>query len=349
MTRPRSQAPTLASTSVPTAKRGGCTTHAWNASVSALRRGCMPRPMKMILDSRASPSAHSASTKPPCRSMWMAWRTNFLSLPATLRTALTRRKSMASSSVASKSSMNRWNKSMPIMPSQRTPTFEMDLSIRGFIQPLAKSSSEPRKPLNGAASARTFARLNAPTPKSFESGAAAFWHRITSAVVLISRTRASISARRFSSARSTLLSSTVDENAICAHAVPFASGSSFASASFISACLASTSATTLSTKNAAPISSFMKKVWTTGAGSAAPVSSIKTPSSACPFWTFSATFNSVATRSLRIVQQMQPLSRTTSSSPISWCFCSTSESSIDTSPISFSMTANFLSLCSRRM
>ena len=30
MTRPRSQAPTLASTSVPTAKRGGCTTHAWN-------------------------------------------------------------------------------------------------------------------------------------------------------------------------------------------------------------------------------------------------------------------------------------------------------------------------------
>mmetsp|Transcript_20266 Transcript_20266/g.63509 ORF Transcript_20266/g.63509 Transcript_20266/m.63509 type:complete len:202 (+) Transcript_20266:538-1143(+) len=196
-------------------------------------------------------------------------------------------------------------------------------------------------------SSRTLPRLNAPTLNSLPTGTTASLHLMISAFGLSSLTRPSMDLSLCSSAKSILFSKTVLENTICAQAVPFSCGLPLLSSSFSMACFASTRATTLSTAKAWRTSGFMKKVCTTGAGSAMPVVSMMTPSSLCPPATFAAMLARVSARSLRMVQQMHPLSSTNNSSASFVSFCSTNASSMLTSPTSFSITASFLSFCSR--
>mmetsp|Transcript_21312 Transcript_21312/g.37903 ORF Transcript_21312/g.37903 Transcript_21312/m.37903 type:complete len:202 (+) Transcript_21312:627-1232(+) len=195
-------------------------------------------------------------------------------------------------------------------------------------------------------SSRTLASSKARTPNNFATGTRACSHLMMSTAELSCLMRFSTCATVSASTRSILFTRTVLENAICAHAVPLDSRSPLLSSSFPIACLASTRAMTLSMTNARRTSGFTMNDCTTGAGSAAPVSSISTPSNWSPSLRFIAIFCSVLTRSPRMVQQTQPLSSTTSSSAKSSCFCSTRASSMLTSPTSFSITANFLSLCS---
>mmetsp|Transcript_84838 Transcript_84838/g.252879 ORF Transcript_84838/g.252879 Transcript_84838/m.252879 type:complete len:303 (-) Transcript_84838:125-1033(-) len=300
----------------------------------------MPRPMKMIRFSRGSPSAQGAA-KAWFLSMWTHWMTSFSSLPAMCSTALIRRKSLACSSVPKYLFRNCWKRCMLTAPVHRTPTLETVRSIFGFTHLVLNSSSSI------CCSSSTLERLKAPTLKSFSTGTTAFRHLIISAFGLSCFTRLSMSDSSFSPAKSILLTRTVLENAIWAHAVPFASGSPWLSSSFSMACFASTRATTLSTEKACLTSGFTKKVWTTGAGSAMPVSSMSTPSRWSPSAYLFAMPLRVFTRSLRIVQQTHPLSNRISSPARSVFFCSTSASSMLTSPTSFSITASFLSRCSR--
>ena len=105
------------------------------------------------------------------------------------------------------------------------------------------------------------------------------------------------------------------------------------------ACLASTRVTMASSRKASAISSSMKKVCATGPGSATPVVSITTRSkSSSPLRFLAARSASVARKSSRMVQQMQPL--------LIWMICSCwsltrMSLSMFSSPNSFSITAIF--------
>mmetsp|Transcript_86844 Transcript_86844/g.137034 ORF Transcript_86844/g.137034 Transcript_86844/m.137034 type:complete len:223 (+) Transcript_86844:663-1331(+) len=137
--------------------------------------------------------------------------------------------------------------------------------------------------------------------------------------------------------------------AICSTA-SFSTPSGFSSSRCWMICFASTSVRIPSRRMCCCTKSSAKKVCATGAGSAKPVVSIKTPSRVLPvFFEFLMSFFNPAIKSPRTVQQMQPLFISTifSSSAIDPPF--TRESSMPTSPNSFSMTAILLPWLTWRM
>ena len=133
------------------------------------------------------------------------------------------------------------------------------------------------------------------------------------------------------SARSVLLRTILSANATCSTA-SFSTPSGLTSSKCSLTCAASTIVMIASSRRSEAISSSMKKVCATGAGSASPVVSIRMRSKRSLRFIKAPRMR---IRSPRTVQQMQPLFISKISSSAS----STSASSIPTSPNSFSMTA----------
>mmetsp|Transcript_34328 Transcript_34328/g.80421 ORF Transcript_34328/g.80421 Transcript_34328/m.80421 type:complete len:202 (+) Transcript_34328:559-1164(+) len=168
--------------------------------------------------------------------------------------------------------------------------------------------------------------------------------RTMGAYLLTPRSRFSMRSTSDSSTRSSLLSSKRSAKATCSIA-SFSTPSGFSSSRCISMCFASTSAMMPSRRANSLIDSSMKKVCAMGPGSARPVDSITMPSSAVRR---RKSFERMRIRSPRTVQQMHPLFISKMSSSVS-NRCLTRESSMPTSPNSFSITAIFLPCCAVRM
>mmetsp|Transcript_86847 Transcript_86847/g.137044 ORF Transcript_86847/g.137044 Transcript_86847/m.137044 type:complete len:254 (+) Transcript_86847:350-1111(+) len=184
---------------------------------------------------------------------------------------------------------------------------------------------------------------NARMPKMKSISISLFVVRLIGTPALIARMRFSTSTRSSSdSTRSHLLSKMRSAKAICSTA-SFSTPSGFSSSRCWTMCFASTRVKIPSRRMCCCTKSSAKKVCATGAGSAKPVVSIKTPSKGllC-FFAFLMSFFNPAIKSPRTVQQMQPLFISTifSSSAIDPPF--TRASSMPTSPNSFSMTAILL-------
>mmetsp|Transcript_8396 Transcript_8396/g.19675 ORF Transcript_8396/g.19675 Transcript_8396/m.19675 type:complete len:362 (-) Transcript_8396:3-1088(-) len=174
-------------------------------------------------------------------------------------------------------------------------------------------------------------------------------HRRICAAWLIMRILRSTSSSAASSTRSHLLSRMRSAKATCSTA-SFSTPSGFSSSRCAVRCLASTTVRMPSRASDFCTKSSAKKVCATGAGSASPVVSISTPSSAFPdFAEFLINLLRPAMRSPRTVQQMQPLFISTTFSSVVKDPASMSSSSIPTSPNSFSMTPMRLPWCSLRM
>mmetsp|Transcript_57622 Transcript_57622/g.137012 ORF Transcript_57622/g.137012 Transcript_57622/m.137012 type:complete len:226 (+) Transcript_57622:504-1181(+) len=156
---------------------------------------------------------------------------------------------------------------------------------------------------------------------------------------LMARSLASTSLRYNSSTRSHLLRMMRSAKATCSTA-SFSTPSGFSSSRCWMMCLASTSVRMPSSCSFCCTNWSAKNVWATGAGSAKPVVSMMTPSngrfSTCEFFT---SFFKPAIRSPRTVQQMHPLFISTKFSSVVMEPKSIRESSMPTSPNSFSMTA----------
>mmetsp|Transcript_24297 Transcript_24297/g.26832 ORF Transcript_24297/g.26832 Transcript_24297/m.26832 type:complete len:227 (+) Transcript_24297:561-1241(+) len=135
--------------------------------------------------------------------------------------------------------------------------------------------------------------------------------------------------------KSILFKRTLSAKHTCSTA-SFSTPSAFFSAKRSKMYLASTTVMTLSRRYFALISLSTKNVWTTGAGSANPVVSIRIPSN---FSTRLWSFLRVSTKSPRTVQQMHPFITSITSS-----FTSSLRilSSTPTSPNSFWIMANFI-------
>mmetsp|Transcript_2214 Transcript_2214/g.3197 ORF Transcript_2214/g.3197 Transcript_2214/m.3197 type:complete len:238 (-) Transcript_2214:870-1583(-) len=147
--------------------------------------------------------------------------------------------------------------------------------------------------------------------------------------------------------RSTLFKRTTSASAICCKAsltAPFC----LVSLSLFTINFASATVTIPSSLNAAETSELAKNVCATGAGSANPVVSMITPSKFFPLSFKCFIFASDLTRSPLVLQQIQPLLISTTSSFSSKWVC-TNLSSTPTHPYSFSMTAYFFSFCSFKM
>mmetsp|Transcript_78410 Transcript_78410/g.208156 ORF Transcript_78410/g.208156 Transcript_78410/m.208156 type:complete len:216 (-) Transcript_78410:26-673(-) len=177
-------------------------------------------------------------------------------------------------------------------------------------------------------------------PKMKSISTSLFVHRLIGTFALMARIRVSTSTSPASSStRSHLFSRMRSAKAICSTA-SFSTPSGFSSSRCWMTCAASTSVRIPSKRMCCCTYSSAKKVCATGAGSARPVVSIITPSSGLPvFLEFLMSFLSPAIRSPRTVQQMQPLFISTMFSSEAREPALTRESSMPTSPNSFSMTA----------
>mmetsp|Transcript_2448 Transcript_2448/g.5613 ORF Transcript_2448/g.5613 Transcript_2448/m.5613 type:complete len:256 (-) Transcript_2448:54-821(-) len=144
------------------------------------------------------------------------------------------------------------------------------------------------------------------------------------------------------STRSILLRRTRSAKASCSWA-SFTTPSGLTSLRRARMNLASTTVMMPSSSHFMATSSSAKKVWATGAGSAMPVVSMMIASNSS---LRARSFLTTTAKSLRTVQQMQPLSIS-----IIWpsTFSLMRASSMPTSPNSFSMTANFLPCMAVRM
>mmetsp|Transcript_73987 Transcript_73987/g.211275 ORF Transcript_73987/g.211275 Transcript_73987/m.211275 type:complete len:248 (-) Transcript_73987:6-749(-) len=164
--------------------------------------------------------------------------------------------------------------------------------------------------------------------------------RMIGAKAFIVRSRVSTLLRSSSlGTKSILLRMRRSANATCS-TLSFSAPSGFSSSRCCSMWFASTSVTMPSSLKNSCTKSSTKKVCATGAGSAMPVVSITIASSLSPCCCLSASFLRVLMRSSRTVQQTQPFSISiTSSSVCSFMFLRNNESSMPTSPNSFSMPA----------
>mmetsp|Transcript_636 Transcript_636/g.2104 ORF Transcript_636/g.2104 Transcript_636/m.2104 type:complete len:325 (+) Transcript_636:625-1599(+) len=203
---------------------------------------------------------------------------------------------------------------------------------------------------NPGSMARVRSRSNPLMSSTLSTETLLCWQRKRGAKLLMARRRVSTRSRSASSTRSVLLSSRRSANATCSTA-SFSTPSAFSSSRCCSMCLASTRVTMPSRRANSFTTSSTKKVCATGAGSATPVVSITIASSlSVPALTREASFSSTTTRSWRTVQQMQPfIISMISSSLCIFVFFWRRESSIPTSPNSFSMTAIFLPCVAVRM
>mmetsp|Transcript_91666 Transcript_91666/g.245890 ORF Transcript_91666/g.245890 Transcript_91666/m.245890 type:complete len:215 (+) Transcript_91666:625-1269(+) len=176
-------------------------------------------------------------------------------------------------------------------------------------------------------------------PRTKSISTSLFVVRLMGTVALMARILFSTSTSVASSTRSHLFKRIRSANAICSTA-SFSTPSGFSSSRCWMTCAASTSVRIPSKRMCCCTYSSAKKVCATGAGSARPVVSIITPSSGLPvFLEFLMSFLSPAIRSPRTVQQMQPLFISTMFSSEAREPALTRESSMPTSPNSFSMTA----------
>ena len=141
-----------------------------------------------------------------------------------------------------------------------------------------------------------------------------------------------------SETRSILLSMMRSAKANCSTA-SFSTPSGFSSSTCWTMCLASTTVMMPSSLYRSVIFSSTKNVCATGAGSAKPVVSMRTPSKSLMR---SCMRSSTSVKSPRTVQQMHPFM---TSMMLSSELSTRMFSSTPTSPNSFSMTANFI-LCS---
>mmetsp|Transcript_29802 Transcript_29802/g.84999 ORF Transcript_29802/g.84999 Transcript_29802/m.84999 type:complete len:200 (-) Transcript_29802:495-1094(-) len=170
----------------------------------------------------------------------------------------------------------------------------------------------------------------------------------TLAYLLISRMRSLTTMACSVLMRSSLFKMILSAKAICWYA-SFTLPSSTWSSSLPIRCLASAIATTASKRKSAVNSGLDMKVLTMGTGSAMPVVSMRIWSMVSPFLMSSMICCRPCARSPRIVQHMQPLSMTMTFSAVFNFSCLSRASSMEISPNSFSMMANFFSLCSCKM
>mmetsp|Transcript_12322 Transcript_12322/g.40320 ORF Transcript_12322/g.40320 Transcript_12322/m.40320 type:complete len:236 (+) Transcript_12322:320-1027(+) len=182
------------------------------------------------------------------------------------------------------------------------------------------------------------------TPTIFDRSTIDRSHVMISAKWLMVLTRAVIAASSSSFTRSTLLSSTLSQKAICCTA-SFTAPSGFTSSRWLWTCFADARHSTESMTKLSSIHWLLFSVAMIGAGSARPVVSSMTASNCVRFSTRPP---SVRTRSPRMEQHAQPLSIWMRSS-FDAMFSLTSFSSMLISPNSFSMTQMRLSRCSVRM
>mmetsp|Transcript_51907 Transcript_51907/g.105689 ORF Transcript_51907/g.105689 Transcript_51907/m.105689 type:complete len:312 (-) Transcript_51907:6-941(-) len=216
------------------------------------------------------------------------------------------------------------------VPSFMMPTLVTDVSCAWWCA-WCDPSSSARK---AGSFSMIFSRSKAPIPSTLSSATSAFVQGMISAILLILRSRPSTSLRYSGVTRSVLFSSSLSAYTTCSTA-SFSAPSAFSSSRCCTMCLASTRVRTASTRACALTLSSMKNVWITGAGSAIPVVSIRMASSLV--LRFRILFK-ILIRSPLTVQQMQPLFISKISSWVSKR-CFTRESSMPTSPNSFSITA----------
>mmetsp|Transcript_32876 Transcript_32876/g.94571 ORF Transcript_32876/g.94571 Transcript_32876/m.94571 type:complete len:282 (-) Transcript_32876:341-1186(-) len=186
---------------------------------------------------------------------------------------------------------------------------------------------------------RILSSENALMPKMKSMSTSLYLQRLICTPSLIILMRLSTSSKSASDTRSHLFSKILSAKATCSTA-SFSTPSGFSSSKCMIKCLASATVKMPSRHNFCCTKSSAKNVCATGAGSANPVVSMMTASRGLLFFcAFLTIFLRPMMRSPRTVQQMQPLFISTMFSSVVRGPASMSESSMPTSPNSFSMTA----------
>mmetsp|Transcript_31047 Transcript_31047/g.53427 ORF Transcript_31047/g.53427 Transcript_31047/m.53427 type:complete len:287 (+) Transcript_31047:46-906(+) len=223
-----------------------------------------------------------------------------------------------------------WSAVMSTSPVMLMPMLEIDVS---WTVRLSVSR-------NVGAIVAAWRRSNALSSSTLSTDTLDCSQRMIGANSLIERSRCSMRSRSASSGTRSILFKIIRSAKATCSFDSFSAPSGLTSSRCCSMCLASTSVTIPSSLKYSWMISSTKNVCAMGPGSAIPVLSITTASSFSPAICLVTSPWRVWIRSLRTVQQMQPLSVSmTSSSVCSFIFFLSKASSIPTSPNSFSITA----------